>query len=424
MSATAKTTLEFSAKGIEATNASIRSVAASVDRMRKMQTQAVAVGNVLANVVTRAAHQTIAFARASLSAADNVSKSARAYGLSATAYQEMSFAAERSGVEMRALDTALRTMQSRMVQAGPIAKKLGVDFTKLADASPEEQFKAIGRTLAGIQNPAERTALAVEMFGRQGARIAQMAGDFEALSAEAHRLGIIMDDGALQVAERFNDQITNLTRRFQAFFVNALPNIKAFGQTWWTEIRFVSTIFKELFLLQFRLMDPTNWGPLIRNIGELMVTVFVNAFENLKRLISATKSWISGQGFNWDRVGLMDGAQLERVDAIDTTMGNIRAAMALRDERLGEISTELADSMSLASSSLQSSATDLAGTDPVDRSRGLEAAQFNSVEAARAIARFRESNRGDSIERRQLTVLEQIMRNTADIVPIVEEVAL
>ena len=44
--------------------------------------------------------------------------------------------------------------------------KLGLTFDDIKNLSPEEQFQTVAKALAGIQDPTEKAALAMEIFGK------------------------------------------------------------------------------------------------------------------------------------------------------------------------------------------------------------------------------------------------------------------
>lgn len=436
-------TMTVSAKGVDATTAALEQVTRSMDRMRKMQTQAVAVGNILANVVTRGARQVQALARESLAGADGIAKSARAFGLSAQGYQELAFASRRSGIEVGALNVALRTMSQRMVSSGTYANKLGISFDHLKGLSPEKQLAEVGKAIATIKDPAERTAVAVDMFGRHGARIAQMAGDFESLAAEAHNLGVIMNDGALKTAEQFNDMMGDIKARMQAVFVNALPDIALFGKVLWAELKRGYDVAVAVTTALFRMFSPDNlqvmgenfktfftwlgdnWRDIAYNMGETLSTVFLNSFENLKRLVTAAKTWIGGGGWDFKSMGLMEGANLRNIEgpqfkklpAIEELKGDLGKAANDYAARIAKAEKERADAFNdglggIDPNALAGAINKISPANAPDRTRGLEAATFGSIEAARAISRMREG--GGNIEQKQLTMLERIERNTAE----------
>jgi hypothetical protein len=324
----------------------------------------------------------------------------------------MAFAARRSGVEMSALNTGIRTMQQRMVAAGAVSKQLGISFDHLRGLSPEDQFKEVGKALAGIRDPAQRSALAAELFGRQGPRIAQMAADFEGLAAEAHNLGVVMTDGALATAERFNDVMGDIKQKLQAVFVNSLPDIQMFMQAAWAGMVRVYDIAVAVGTALFSAFQKDNFLPLVYNIIEAMNVGFVNAFENLKRLMSATIKWIQGQGWSFEGVGLMEGAKFQEVPALTQLGKDIVAANDKYNASIDRIAEQRAAAERAVIKGAQGDGG--GGTAVRDRQRGLEAARFGSVEAARAINRMRGG--GSSIEQRQLSALDRIARNTEDLV--------
>jgi len=104
-------------------------------------------------------------------------------------------AAEDVGVELGDVGTSIGKMQRKITEA---AQKPGSDPMKawlatLAGMRPEQQLAAIADRLSQISDPAERTAFAMEVFGKSGARMLPIlergAEGFREMAAEARELG-------------------------------------------------------------------------------------------------------------------------------------------------------------------------------------------------------------------------------------------
>jgi hypothetical protein len=372
-------------------------------------------------------------------------------GLSMKAYQEMAYAAERSGVDIRQVDVAIKTMSRNMVTAGAITNKLGIDFQKLKSLSPERQFAEVGRRIAAIQNPAERVAVATEIFGRQGARIAEMAKDFERLAAAANMYGVILDEGAIKKAEQFNDMMTTLSLRIRAAFVNSIPAIENFGTviaTWFAYITDVGGAINRMILglfsaetfeiwgrnaKTFMTWFEANWRDLAYNLGETLSAAVMNSFENIQRLITAAKDWALGRGWNFEKVGLGEGANLreipdlvlESVPALDQLAADLTQAAMIRDGALVAAYNNFTDATRGLGDEIKSVGDTVStGNTAPDRAKGLQAALFGSVEAASAVARLRSGRDDKQIARDQLTVLRSIDSKIGDLDIDLEEVSI
>lgn len=161
---------------------------------------------------------------------DAVAKMAARTGLSTEAVSAFGFAAGQSGTDIGTLEKGVRTMQRTLdtaAQGGKAASKaferLGVDVGALKQLSPEDQFLALSDALAAVEDPGERAAVAMQVFGRAGTALLPMFSDgaagIRALMAQAEQLGIVMDAGTAKSAERLNDSIGELMTAFKAITV-------------------------------------------------------------------------------------------------------------------------------------------------------------------------------------------------------------
>lgn len=156
-------------------------------------------------------------------AADRVAKSAEAYGMTARAYQELGHAAELSGVDANKLNQSLGLLsqKARMAalggqEAGAAFQRLGVSvFDANGQVLPAELLmERVADGLAQLENPTERTAVAMSVFGETGARLipllSQGGAGIRELRAEASALGGVYSDELIERSVEFNDNISRL----------------------------------------------------------------------------------------------------------------------------------------------------------------------------------------------------------------------
>jgi hypothetical protein len=67
--------------------------------------------------------------------------------------------------------------------------RLGISVKELKELSPEEAFKKVAKELSEVEDPAKRTALAFDLFGKQGAAILPALKEVGELEADFQRLG-------------------------------------------------------------------------------------------------------------------------------------------------------------------------------------------------------------------------------------------
>ncbi len=130
---------------------------------------------------------------------------AQQVGFSAEAFQKLSYAARLSHVDQELLAKSLGQMSKRLGEvaiegAGPAAdvlKRFGVNAQALAAMGPEKAFGVILNIFQKIQNPMERSAVAMDLFGKAGQGminlIAQGGPALEKMGEEASRLGFALN---------------------------------------------------------------------------------------------------------------------------------------------------------------------------------------------------------------------------------------
>jgi hypothetical protein len=170
-------------------------------------------------------------AAAFASVGDAAQKMAARTGMSTEAVTGLAFAAEQSGTDMATLEKGIRTMQRTLDdaatkggEAADSLRRLGLDAAQLAGMSPEDQFTIMAQALSQIQDPGERAALAMKIFGRAGSALVPLlsggAAGIAELRAEAERLGIVMDQDTADSAAALTDAMNAMSRAFRAIVVN------------------------------------------------------------------------------------------------------------------------------------------------------------------------------------------------------------
>ena len=125
-------------------------------------------------------------------------------GVSFEFIQTLEEAGNRSGVSIESVSTAFGKLQKTLAGADEESKaataaldKLGISFTDLENLSPEEQIRLIAEQLQGIDDPAKRTAAAMQIFGKSGADLLPLFAQLGPAANDIERLG-----GALTAVDR------------------------------------------------------------------------------------------------------------------------------------------------------------------------------------------------------------------------------
>lgn len=148
---------------------------------------------------------------------DEVAKSAQKIGVTTEELSKLRYAAELSGVSANTLQQAMTRLNVAIANsatassgAGKALRELGVT----AGMGPAQALEKIAAQFAAMPDGARKSALAVQIFGRSGAELIpllnQGAEGLQAMSAEAERLGLVIDQRAAAAAEKFQDNLTRL----------------------------------------------------------------------------------------------------------------------------------------------------------------------------------------------------------------------
>ncbi len=164
-----------------------------------------------------------AWVKESIDAADAARKQAQAIGLTTEALTSLQWAASQSGVSTNDLSAAFGRLNRAAMDAATGSEKQAQLFAKLGVSVTDSEGAlrsgdAILMDLADrfkqLPDGVEKSALAMELFGRSGAKLIPMlnAGSdgLTQLREEAERLGLVINDQQAQEAEQFNDSISAL----------------------------------------------------------------------------------------------------------------------------------------------------------------------------------------------------------------------
>lgn len=173
---------------------------------------------------------------------DTLNKMSARTGFTAEALSELGFAAEQSGTNLQTLEGAVVKMQRAITDAADGSDKmaetfatLGLTIEELQGLTPDQQFQKIAAAIATIEDPTERAARAMQIFGRSGTQLLPLIGsDIAALRQEAEALGITLSTDDANAAAELGDAINRVGRSVKAVFTQlgaavAQPLITALG---------------------------------------------------------------------------------------------------------------------------------------------------------------------------------------------------
>lgn len=115
------------------------------------------------------------FGKELVAAADELTKLHDKTGIGVVALQRFQIAGDDAGNSIDDITSAIVKMEDKLVSGDKSAVaaliKLGLSLDDLRRLSPDQQFIAISDAIRQVQDPAERVAIAIDVFGKQGANV-------------------------------------------------------------------------------------------------------------------------------------------------------------------------------------------------------------------------------------------------------------
>lgn len=156
----------------------------------------------------------LASAKAFASTADAIDEMSQRTGLSTDLIQEFGYAAKLTGSSMEGFEGAIKKMQRSITAADPEVAGLQSELAKLKGGEVGDQFAVIADMIQAVQDPTERAALAMEIFGKSGTDLIPMLSEGSVglvkMIDEANALGIIMSEDAVKSGASFQDALDKL----------------------------------------------------------------------------------------------------------------------------------------------------------------------------------------------------------------------
>jgi predicted transcriptional regulator len=153
-------------------------------------------------------------------------------GVSAANLNQLSQAARLAGIDTGTLNVTIQRLnrsigegiQKSTAPAAVALKNLDLTISEIAKLKPDEQFTKIAESLSKIENPAQRTALSMELLGKQGPAVLQLANELEKVR-EITALGFGVSEGELVALDEAGDAIEQLGILFDAGIKKAVAAI-------------------------------------------------------------------------------------------------------------------------------------------------------------------------------------------------------
>ena len=194
------------ALGVDADTAAVSEFDSAIGDAKSSMATAAQAAAVLAGGIALVAGSIAAVVNAVAVSGDEAAKASKRVGVTTAEFQELSFAADRSGASIQDVETSLRRLAvgtDELATTGGTAAdaltRLFGDEDSAKEASSLGQLgflEAIAEEMKGLEDETTKMALANDIFGKGGAKLLPLlneGGDaLRAYRQEAHDLGLVL----------------------------------------------------------------------------------------------------------------------------------------------------------------------------------------------------------------------------------------
>jgi len=171
--------------------------------------------------------------KSALNLGDEMDRLGKKTGLPAQTLLQLQFAAEQSGTSLEAVATGFKFLSINAVDAttktgnaGKVFESLGVSVKdsngKLKDS--KQLFIEVADKIAGIESPAIRTKLAVELFGKSGSELLPLLAEggkgIQGLMNDFDSLGFVIDQDMVKRLDDLGDRFEMVWKGIKLFGTN------------------------------------------------------------------------------------------------------------------------------------------------------------------------------------------------------------
>jgi hypothetical protein len=153
--------------------------------------------------------------------ADDMDTMATKTGMSVEAISELALGVKQANLQMGDLEGSVARMQRVLAgatqgDAGSLGaiEDLGLSIEQLQGLHPDRQFEVIADAIAAIEDPAQKTAAAMGIFGRSGANLIPLldrgAKGLQDMRARARELGLTMSTSTAKAGAQLADAFDEL----------------------------------------------------------------------------------------------------------------------------------------------------------------------------------------------------------------------
>lgn len=199
--------------GFEVNDKPIKDLRAEIGNLKDTVT-------VIGAAVAASAATIFGFAKLTADAGDAARVAATKLGISAQSLQKMQYAAAASEVSVESFGGGMKLLNKNIAEATKGNKEAIKNFASMGvsirDASGKVKkgdvlFKQLSDRFAKMPDGPQKSAMAMELFGRAGADLLPFlnkgSAEMEKLGQRAEDLGVVLDEKVIAASDEFNDSV-------------------------------------------------------------------------------------------------------------------------------------------------------------------------------------------------------------------------
>jgi hypothetical protein len=269
------------------------------------------------------------------------------------AFEDNGISADKIGGVINKLQKTITDFGNGSASASKPFAALGIKFEDISRLNPAAQFELIQSKISAIQDPAQRAALAMQIFGKSGGELLTLFADGEAFANAGAFLGTQAEilDRSAGLFDSISDKMARIPEKLQGFFVGFLEPIGG-------DIDAILTKFEAF-----------DFAALGLKLGEM----FAGTIDNIKGMFQALNV---GEIFEYAALSLKQGF----IDAVNYLAKGTSAVIdSMKSGELGSVFETVG--MRLQQALLLAGADLLESLEPILGERSKVAADYNRATA-------------------------------------------
>lgn len=176
---------------------------------------------------------------AAFEAAAGMAELSEQVGLSAKTFQSLLFASTQNGVKQEQLETGLSKFSQKMGEAAEGSKDMIEALTKLGVKNldtagklrpTEDLLVDVAKAITSIDDPARRSAAAVDFFGKAGTRMLPLLGEIAKgtnnMTDAAKDFGAVISDETIEKLDKLDDKMARNGLKSRALFAENIAMLE------------------------------------------------------------------------------------------------------------------------------------------------------------------------------------------------------